>query len=139
MISNRNIIYTYTGPILIAVNPFKSLPLYTDELLDAYRAAGLKLAARLEGVAHLDEDPLPPHIYAVADTAYRSMMVPLSQQTFSPNQSILVSGESGAGKTESTKFIMQYLAVISSGTKSTKLTEGQETSIASQVLGECRE
>lgn len=80
-----------------------------------------------------EDSTLPPHIYAVADKAYRSMMAPLGDQNFAANQSILVSGESGAGKTESTKFIMQYLAVISTGGKAQIMTDGEDDSIASQV------
>ena len=100
-------IYTNTGPILIAVNPFKPLEIYADEILNDYRAAGQRLAARMDGqeaksgsnsnsdsTLVVDEAPLPPHIYAVADAAYRAMMGPLAAQSgaLSPNQSILVSG-----------------------------------------------
>ncbi len=120
--NHRDTIYTFTGPILIAVNPFKLLPIYSDATLASYRSAGQEAAARLAGQQAVEEaagggeaPPLPPHIYAVADAAYRAMMGPLGAvvgagvgaAAASPNQSILVSGESGAGKTESTKFIMQ--------------------------------
>jgi myosin V len=108
--THRDTIYTFTGPILIAVNPFKPLPIYSDDTLATYRDAGQEAAARLAGQqseeAGGEAPALPPHIYAVADAAYRAMTGPLSAAA-SPNQSILVSGESGAGKTESTKFIMQ--------------------------------
>jgi myosin V len=96
----RDIIYTSCGPILIAVNPFKPLPLYTDVKLEAYRVAGQALAARMSGAAAGGEDEethLAPHIFAVADRAYRAMMGPLKTESGSSNQSILVSGESGAG------------------------------------------
>lgn len=151
---HRDTIYTFTGPILIAVNPFKPLPIYSDEALATYRAAGQEAAARLAGqqaaaasssgsqatATATEEGPaaLPPHIYAVADAAYRAMTGPLVAGHGSPNQSILVSGESGAGKTESTKFIMSYLAIISTtngdadGARPRKGVE--EGSIADQVL-----
>lgn len=112
---DRDTIYTFTGPILIAVNPFKPLPIYSDATLAAYRQAGEAAAARLAGQqTQREESPaLAPHIYAVADAAYRAMMGPLAAAAggASPDQSILVSGESGAGKTESTKFIMQVRIV----------------------------
>ena len=106
-------IYTYTGSILIAVNPFARLPaLYGRHMMEQYRGARL--------------GELSPHVYAVADAAYRAM------RSDAPgggggggengtakrggrsrrNQSILVSGESGAGKTETAKLIMQYLAWV---------------------------
>lgn len=86
-------IYTYTGTILIAVNPFASLPhLYGPHMMDQYRGADL--------------GDLSPHVYAIADAAYRQM-----RKEFK-GQSILVSGESGAGKTETSKLIMKYLAYM---------------------------
>ncbi|KAG0458638.1 hypothetical protein HPP92_021766 [Vanilla planifolia] len=86
-------IYTYTGSILIAVNPFRRLPhLYASEVMEKYKGVAL-------GV-------LPPHPFAVADAAYRQM------RNEGISQSILVSGESGAGKTESTKMLMHYLAFM---------------------------
>ncbi|CAI9290550.1 unnamed protein product [Lactuca saligna] len=86
-------IYTYTGNILIAVNPFKRLPdLYTKEIMTQYKGASF--------------GELSPHPYAIAHAAYRQMV----NERIS--QSILVSGESGAGKTESTKNLMQYLAFM---------------------------
>jgi myosin-5 len=92
-------IYTNTGPILIAMNPWRTLNIYSAEYMDAYNSSALNQTV----------DTLPPHIYRVADAAYRAM---LRDQR---NQSILVSGESGAGKTESTKFVMRFLAHVSSG------------------------
>jgi myosin-5 len=86
-------IYTYTGNILIAINPFVKLPhLYNSHMMEQYRGAPL--------------GELSPHVFAVADTSYRAMV------TEKKSQSILVSGESGAGKTETTKLIMQYLAYM---------------------------
>ncbi|MFS7988914.1 putative myosin ATPase [Helianthus anomalus] len=86
-------IYTYTGNILIAVNPFKRIPnLYDKSVMEKYKGIAL--------------GELNPHPYAIADMAYRQMV------NEGISQSILVSGESGAGKTESTKNLMQYLAYM---------------------------
>ncbi|KAM7275184.1 hypothetical protein ACFE04_017050 [Oxalis oulophora] len=88
-----NDIYTYTGSILIAVNPFQKLPhLYNVHMMEQYKGAPF--------------GELSPHVFAVADASYRAMM------TEGQSQSILVSGESGAGKTETTKLIMQYLTYV---------------------------
>lgn len=88
-----NEIYTYTGNILIAVNPFRKLPhLYDSFMMEQYKGAAL--------------GELSPHPFAIADAAYRLMM------NEGISQSILVSGESGAGKTESTKLLMRYLAYM---------------------------
>ncbi|KAI7727736.1 hypothetical protein M8C21_005995 [Ambrosia artemisiifolia] len=86
-----NEIYTYTGNILIAINPFQRLPhLYDTHMMEQYKGAAF--------------GELSPHVFAVADVAYRAMM------NEGKNNSILVSGESGAGKTETTKMLMRYLA-----------------------------
>ncbi|KAI4387355.1 hypothetical protein MLD38_005194 [Melastoma candidum] len=88
-----NEIYTYTGNILIAVNPFQRLPhLYDTHMMEQYKGAGF--------------GELSPHVFAVADAAYRTMM------NDGKSNSILVSGESGAGKTETTKMLMRYLAYL---------------------------
>ncbi|CAN1278927.1 XI-2 [Linum perenne] len=88
-----NEIYTYTGNILIAVNPFRRLPhLYDGNVMEHYKGASF--------------GELSPHPFAVADRAYRQMI------NDGISQSILVSGESGAGKTESTKMLMCYLAFM---------------------------
>ena len=86
-------IYTYVGTVLISVNPFRALPLYGPEWVDRFRRKGA-----------FGE---PPHVYAVADTAYRSLM------TSWEDQSIIVSGESGSGKTEATKLVLEYLTEMS--------------------------
>jgi len=107
----RDHVYTYTGKICIAVNPFNwqvSQPLYTEERLVTYRGREMS--------------DLPPHIYAIAEEAYQAIVEPGANN----NQSILVSGESGAGKTESVKIMMQYLAVVSKS--------GDQNKVAAQVL-----
>ena len=87
---SRDKIYTYVANILIAVNPYFEIPhLYSSDTISSY--LGKSLGTR------------PPHVFAIADKAFRDMKV-LKQ-----SQSIIVSGESGAGKTESTKYILKYL------------------------------
>ncbi|XP_019455075.1 PREDICTED: myosin-6-like [Lupinus angustifolius] len=99
-----NEIYTYTGNILIAVNPFIKLPhLYDSHMMAQYKGAIF--------------GELSPHPFAVADAAYRLMI------NDGISQSILVSGESGAGKTESTKLLMRYLAYM--GGRSATAAEGR--------------
>lgn len=103
-------IYTYTGPVLIAVNPFQRLPLYTQNVLEAYRRDGLLRSQSLQ-----PEHQLPPHVYSIADRSYRQMMRMDGASTFQrelKSQSILISGESGAGKTETTKIVMMYLTTL---------------------------
>ncbi|CAN8254295.1 unnamed protein product [Cochlearia groenlandica] len=86
-----NEIYTYTGNILIAVNPFQGLPhLYDAEVMEKYKEASFK--------------ELSPHVFAIGGIAYREMI------NEGRNKCILVSGESGSGKTETTKMLMRYLA-----------------------------
>ncbi|KAF3322852.1 Myosin-J heavy chain [Carex littledalei] len=88
-----NEIYTYTGNILIAVNPFRRLPhLYDVHMMEQYKGAAF--------------GELSPHLFAVADACYRALI------NDHGSQSILVSGESGAGKTETTKMLMRYLAFM---------------------------
>ena len=88
----RDEIYTYTAYILIAINPYKNLPIYDQELMFSYKGKSI-------GVK-------PPHVFAIADHAYRSMKI---EKT---GQSVIISGESGAGKTETSKVVMRYLAIV---------------------------
>jgi len=101
----RGEIYTWTGPVLIAVNPFQRLPLYTREILENYRQEGFIRSQNL-GVDS-NAKPLGPHVYSIADRSYRQMMADERK-----SQSILISGESGAGKTETTKIVMLYLTTL---------------------------
>ncbi|KAK7077209.1 Unconventional myosin-VI [Halocaridina rubra] len=87
---DRDKIYTYVANILIAVNPYIEIPrLYSLETIKQYQGKSL--------------GQMPPHVFAIADKAFRDMKV------LKESQSIIVSGESGAGKTESTKYILRYL------------------------------
>lgn len=90
---NNGEIYTYIGNVLISVNPFRDLGIYTNEVLASYRGKN-----RLE---------MPPHVYAIAEGAYYNMLA------YKENQCVIISGESGAGKTEAAKRIMQYIAAVS--------------------------
>ncbi|KAM4751220.1 myosin-9-like [Anableps anableps] len=94
------LIYTYSGLFCVVINPYKNLPIYSEEIVNMYK--GKK------------RHEMPPHIYAITDTAYRSMMQDRE------DQSILCTGESGAGKTENTKKVIQYLAHVASSSKSKK-------------------
>ncbi|KAF6738864.1 Unconventional myosin-Vc [Oryzias melastigma] len=92
------IIYTYCGIILVAINPYKQLPIYGDAIIHAYSGQNM--------------GDMDPHIFAVAEEAYKQMA------RNHKNQSIIVSGESGAGKTVSARYAMRYFAVVSkSGNK----------------------
>ncbi|KAE8626610.1 hypothetical protein XENTR_v10006681 [Xenopus tropicalis] len=85
-------IYTYIGNVVISVNPYKSLPIYSPEKVEEYRNCNLY--------------QLKPHIYAVADDAYQSL------RDRDRDQCILITGESGAGKTEASKLVMSYVAAV---------------------------
>ncbi|XP_061604472.1 myosin-9-like isoform X1 [Phyllopteryx taeniolatus] len=94
------LIYTYSGLFCVVINPYKNLPIYSEEIVDMYK--GKK------------KHEMPPHIYAITDISYRSMMQDRE------DQSILCTGESGAGKTENTKKVIQYLAHVASSHKTKK-------------------
>ncbi|XP_056315904.1 unconventional myosin-VIIa isoform X1 [Danio aesculapii] len=97
-------IYTYTGSILVAVNPYQLLPIYTPEQVEQYTDRRL--------------GDLPPHVFAIADSCFFNM------RRNRKDQCCIISGESGAGKTESTKLMLQFLAAVS----------GQRTWIEQQIL-----
>merc|ERR1719210_2525933 len=87
-----SLIYTYSGLFCVVVNPYKRLPIYTEKIIEIYK--GKK------------RHEVPPHVFAITDIAYRSMLQDRE------DQSILCTGESGAGKTENTKKVIQYLAYV---------------------------
>ena len=127
---NEGDIYTYTGPILIAVNPFKQLPLYTAATLEMYYNHGLAKSQGLESGL-----PLAPHVYAIADDAYRGMMSALFDRNSDvANQSVLISGESGAGKTESTKIVLRYLTALGNDRSEGSVFDVSTGSIMDQIL-----
>lgn len=111
---NEDKIYTYTGPILIALNPFKIIPgIYDPKTLDVYYNFGiLKSQGLLEAATSAT---LAPHVFAIADGAFRNMMTAIETRDSNVDQSILISGESGAGKTETTKLMLRYLTTVSIG------------------------
>ncbi|XP_051930286.1 unconventional myosin-If isoform X1 [Hippocampus zosterae] len=88
-------IFTYIGPVLISINPFKQMPYFSDREIELYQGA-----AQYEN---------PPHIYALTDNMYRNMMIE------GENQCVIISGESGAGKTVAAKYIMGYISKVSGG------------------------
>ncbi|NWS64969.1 MYO1A protein, partial [Chunga burmeisteri] len=90
----RSDIYTYIGNVLISVNPYQSLPIYTPEKVEEYHNCNFFA--------------VKPHIYAIADDAYRSL------RDRDRDQCILITGESGAGKTEASKLVMSYVAAVCS-------------------------
>ncbi|XP_019752544.1 unconventional myosin-Va isoform X1 [Hippocampus comes] len=98
-----NSIYTHCGIVLVAVNPYDELPIYGEEVIDAYSGQ--------------DMADLEPHIFSVAGNAYRTM---IREEN---NQSIIISGESGSGKTVSAKFTMRYFAVVGGATQQTKVED----------------
>uniref|UniRef100_A0AAZ3Q506 Myosin VC n=1 Tax=Oncorhynchus tshawytscha TaxID=74940 RepID=A0AAZ3Q506_ONCTS len=107
------IIYTYCGIILVAVNPYKQLHIYGDAVIHAYSGQNM--------------GDMDPHIFAVAEEAYKQMA------RNNKNQSIIVSGESGAGKTVSARYAMRYFAMVS---KSGSKTHVEDKVLASNPITE---
>ena len=99
------LIYTYSGLFCIVVNPYKRYPIYTPTCVKLY------LGKR--------RNEVPPHLWAITETAYRNMLTNLK------NQSMLITGESGAGKTENTKKVIAYLAQVAASPK-----KGQEKKVS---------
>eukprot|EP00054_Salpingoeca_dolichothecata_P022835 m.150677 g.150677 ORF g.150677 m.150677 type:complete len:1003 (+) comp24477_c0_seq2:92-3100(+) len=91
----NDMIYSYIGNVVVSVNPFRNLPIYDDATINKYR-----------GRSAFDPK-LPPHIYALADNVFNDM------KYRGRDQVVIISGESGAGKTEASKKIMQYVAAVS--------------------------
>ncbi|XP_064471543.1 unconventional myosin-Va-like isoform X2 [Ornithodoros turicata] len=98
---NNNVIYTYCGIILVAINPYEELPIYGNDTIFAYRGQAM--------------GDLDPHIFAVSEEAYTKM------ERENMNQSIIVSGESGAGKTVSAKYGMRYFATVGGSSTETHI------------------
>jgi len=98
---NQNTIYTYCGIVLVAINPYFDLPIYDADTIEAYMGQ--------------DMGSLDPHIFAVTEEAYKNMA------RFERNQSIIVSGESGAGKTVSAKYAMRYFASVGGSQTETQI------------------
>ena len=109
-------IHTYSGLFVVVVNPYKRYPIYT------HRVAKIYLGKR--------RNEVPPHLWAIAETAYRGML------TNCKNQAMLITGESGAGKTENTKKVITYLAMVAtgSGKKSTKKVSLEDQIVATNPI-----
>ncbi|KAL8763736.1 MAG: hypothetical protein Q9184_000528 [Pyrenodesmia sp. 2 TL-2023] len=110
-----DLIYTYSGLFLVTVNPYCSLPIYTKDVMKMYRGR--------------TREDTKPHIFAMADGAFRNLV------DEGENQSILVTGESGAGKTENTKKVIQYLAAVATS-DSPAARSGKKTfsNLSQQIL-----
>lgn len=98
-----NHIYTYCGIVLVAINPYEQLPIYGQDVIYAYSGQNM--------------GDMDPHIFAVAEEAYKQMA------RDEKNQSIIVSGESGAGKTVSAKYAMRYFATVGGSASDTNIEE----------------
>ncbi|VDL69878.1 unnamed protein product [Nippostrongylus brasiliensis] len=107
-------IYTYSGLFCVFINPYKLLPIYTDSVAAMY--------------VNKRRAEMPPHLFAISDEAYRNMM------TDHENQSMLITGESGAGKTENTKKVIAYFAKIGAPPKKSATVE--KKAVRFQDLGE---
>merc|ERR1719461_2812489 len=105
------LIYTYSGLFCIVVNPYKRYPIYTPTVVKMY------LGKR--------RNEVPPHLWAITETAYRNML------TNSKDQSMLITGESGAGKTENTKKVISYLAMVAA---SPKKNAAKKVSLEDQIV-----
>merc|ERR1719195_2009814 len=109
------LIYTYSGLFCIVVNPYKRYPIYTGTVVKMY------LGKR--------RNEVPPHLWAIVETAYRNML------QNSKDQSMLITGESGAGKTENTKKVISYLAMVAtSGKKSDKKVSLEDQIVATNPI-----
>lgn len=108
-----DLIYTYSGLFLVTVNPYCPLPIYTNEYINRYKGRS--------------REDTKPHIFAMADEAFRNLVEE------GENQSILVTGESGAGKTENTKKVIQYLAAVAHSESPVK-GRGQHSTLSQQIL-----
>ncbi|XP_026233994.1 unconventional myosin-Va isoform X5 [Anabas testudineus] len=100
---DSKLIYTYCGIVLVAINPYETLPIYGTDIINAYSGQNM--------------GDMDPHIFAVAEEAYKQMA------RDERNQSIIVSGESGAGKTVSAKYAMRYFATVSGSASEANVEE----------------
>ena len=100
-------IYTSIGDVLVAMNPYVRLPIYGSDVVEMY----LKSSA--------SADPIAPHIFHIADTTMQNLLYTESHK----NQSVIISGESGAGKTETTKQVLHFLAEVAGGTTNNKIED----------------
>ncbi|PTD04701.1 Myosin type-2 heavy chain 1 [Fusarium culmorum] len=108
-----DLIYTYSGLFLVTVNPYATIPIYNNDYINMYRGRS--------------REDTKPHIFAMADEAFRNLVEE------GKNQSILVTGESGAGKTENTKKVIQYLAAVAQADSTIK-NKAQHSSLSEQIL-----
>merc|ERR1719450_565334 len=109
------LIYTYSGLFCVVVNPYKRYPIYTPTVVKMY------LGKR--------RNEVPPHLWAITETAYRNMLLN------GKDQSMLITGESGARKTENTKKVISYLAMVAtSGKKSTKKVSLEDQIVATNPI-----
>merc|ERR1711936_1137668 len=106
------LIYTYSGLFCIVVNPYKRYPIYTGTVVKMY------LGKR--------RNEVPPHLWAITETAYRNMLTNIK------DQSMLITGESGAGKTENTKKVISYLAAVAAPKK--KAADTKKVSLEDQIV-----
>ncbi|XP_057329265.1 myosin heavy chain, muscle isoform X13 [Microplitis mediator] len=110
----HKLIYTYSGLFCVAINPYKRYPVYTGRCAKLYRGKR--------------RSEVPPHIFAISDGAYVNML------TNSENQSMLITGESGAGKTENTKKVIAYFATVGASTKKSDDGDKKKGSLEDQVV-----
>ncbi|XP_076765692.1 myosin heavy chain isoform X32 [Xylocopa sonorina] len=108
------LIYTYSGLFCVAINPYKRFPVYTQRCAKLYRGKR--------------RNEVPPHIFAISDGAYVNML------TNSENQSMLITGESGAGKTENTKKVIAYFATVGASSKKSDDPTQKKGSLEDQVV-----
>jgi len=104
------LIYTYSGLFCVAVNPYRRLPIYNDGVIKMYRGKR--------------RPEMPPHIFSIVDNAYQDMLIEHD------NQSMLITGESGAGKTENTKKVIQYIAKVAGSEKKPGKEEPSPSGVA---------
>ncbi|XP_046579044.1 myosin heavy chain, striated muscle-like [Haliotis rubra] len=108
------LIYTYSGLFCIAINPYRRLPIYTPSIVAKYRGKR--------------KTEMPPHLFSISDNAYQFMVQDRE------NQSMLITGESGAGKTENTKKVIAYFAFVAAASKGEGEQEDKKGSLEDQIV-----